>query len=144
MSGEEFIDMGVSFDDVPEKTTVPAGKYRLRITAAKSKGNEEGEKPHVNISHEVIGHSEAQTVFHNLWLPTAKDPAEKKENKVRFIRGYMALFGIPFSGATFNVNDFVGKEAEVTLMLKERQESDGAGGYVPTGTFDNVIKVQSK
>jgi hypothetical protein len=139
----DSIDMGMNFNDVPEKVVLPAAKYTLRILKATSKGNEQGEKPSINIVHEVIGHPEASNVFHNLWLPNPSDDQAKKENKIRFIRGYMKLFSVPMNGSSINVNDFAGREAECTLTLKERMERGSDGGLVPTGVFDNVIKVQS-
>lgn len=139
-NSNESIDMGVNFDDVPELIVLPSAKYKLRITKATRKDN-----GGISIAHEVIGHPEAATVFHNLSIPGANAEPAKRDQQIRFIRGYMSAFGIPMNGSNINVNDFAGHEAEVTLTLKERMDKDADGAYtVPTGVFDNVIKVQAK
>ncbi len=136
----ESIDLGVNFADVPELTVAPAGKYKLRITKATRKEN-----GGISIVHEVVGHPEIATVFHNLSIPSPTQEAAKRDQQIRFIRGYMNAFGVPMAGGTINVNDFAGHEAEVTLGLKERMDKDENGAYtIPTNVFDNVIKVQAK
>jgi|WetSurMetagenome_2_1015567.scaffolds.fasta_scaffold600575_2 hypothetical protein len=127
-----FVDTGTSFDDVKEKESLPAGKYKLTIEGAEVV-NDAGKKPNVSVRLSAEGHPEAKAIFHNMYLPTAEDPTEKRANKLLFIKRFLEKFKIPFAGAKFDTDTFQGRSAECTLTQEEYPEG--------SRVFNNKIKL---
>lgn len=86
-----------NLNDIPELGPVPEGEYDLRVTKGKEKKYDSGAEC-IMLIIEIVGEENADTIFHNLWLPTAKDDETKKANKLRSLKEFLAAVGMPTDG----------------------------------------------
>ena len=128
-----FVETGINFDDIKEKQSLPKAEYDLLIESAEVKGGDGTGKLHVAVRLSAHGHPDAKAIFHNMYLPMAEDDGDKKENKMRFLKRFLERFKIPYVGAKFDTDTFVGRTAKCTLT----QEEYPAG----SGEFNNKVKV---
>lgn len=86
-----------NLNDIPELGPVPEGEYEIRVTKAKEKKYDSGAKC-IMLICEIVGEENAETIFHNLWLPTDKDDESKKVNKLRALKDFVSAVGMDLGG----------------------------------------------
>lgn len=105
-----------NLSDIPDLGPVAEGEYDLRVTSAKVKTFDSGTSC-INLSCEIVGEDNAETVWHKLWLPKDSDEQSKVTNKLRSIKEFMQAVGLdPAEGVSDEAQEFVG--IEFTAMLK--------------------------
>ena len=119
-------------NDVQEDKPVPEGEYQLVITDAKEKNNEAGELKGILVICEIVGHEGAANVLHNISLPLPGDESEKINNKLKFIKRFVQLFGIKVVGNQLNIQDFIGKSAKAMLTQESYNDTVSNKIKLPT------------
>lgn len=126
-----FIDLPINdLEDIQEDQPVPEGEYQLVILDCKERQNESGAIKGLLIICEIEGQTGAANVLHNMSLPLQEDDTDKVSNKLKFIKRFVNLFGVPVKGGSLNPMDFIGKRAKAFLTQEEYN-----------GTVSNKIKL---
>lgn len=126
---DTFVEMPMDIEEVTEPKAGPEGDYTLVIRDVQEKNNESGQLKNVLVLCDVIGApsgvdaDEVATVMHNLSIPQPDDDQEKVMNKMRFIKRFMVVFGIPMAGTRLDLSQFPGKQAKCHLVQDEYQGS---------------------
>jgi hypothetical protein len=138
---EGFIDTGTDLDSVIEPQPVPTGSYHLSIAGAKAIKQEtpEGQSflGRIQVRLDFPDIDNAQTLFHNIYLPKPGDEKKKADFKISMLKKFCKLFDIPLGQTGVNTTDFEGHYAnDVNVELTMTQPQDGT-----TGRPINVIKL---
>ena len=101
-------------NDIPELGPVPEGEYEIRVTKGKFKKYDSGAQC-IMLICEIVGEENADTVFHNLWLPTSSDDTTKQANKLRGLKDFLTAVGMPTDGIE-DASEFDGLEFSANLV----------------------------
>jgi hypothetical protein len=123
-----FIEQAIA--DAKEDLCVPEGAYDLEIIAAELKTSrkaaEKGEEDNmiqVMIRIDSEEYPNASTLFHHLML--VKDPDyEYNHLWLRDQKRFLVLFGIPYEGTGFDLDDFQGATAKQVLLKVDTNDRD--------------------
>lgn len=110
-----FID--AELDAIEEDKPVAEGEYELVITDVKEK-EKDGEASGLLVILEIVGVEGASNVLHNISFPMAGDDDQKRKNKLKFMKRFLVLFGIPYAGG-LDLTRFPGARAKCNLGQKE-------------------------
>lgn len=127
----DFIELPMDIEDVSDPAAGPEGTYGLVIRDVKTKDN--GNKLviiDVVTAPPGVDPDDIASVLHNVAIPNATDDADKVKNKMRFIKRFLYLFNIPFTGAKLDTASWIGKQATAHLTQEEYE-----------GNISNKIKL---
>ncbi len=93
---EEETFLNVSFDDVYDPITVPAGtEAQLRIIDAEIKVSAKTGGPFLQVRFDVPGEPTSKDIQHVMMLPTAQDDMKKQNARKLALRTFLLAFGLP-------------------------------------------------
>jgi len=119
MSEEGFVQ--IALDDAKEPEVAPEGAYDLVIDQATWYTGKTSGKKSIRCIILFDGHPEYQPIFHYVSIPNENDDSEMVGKKLLMVKRFLTLFGVPFDGSGFNVDDLPGQRA----LCNVQQENDG-------------------
>jgi hypothetical protein len=123
----------MDIEDVTDPGVGPEGTYTLLSTRMIGKTiNEEKldqngvlttteQLKSICIFHEVaqaptgVNPEDVKDVMHNINLPLPTDDQDTVKDKIRWLKRYMAVFNIPFTGSRLDLSKFLGNNAKCNL-----------------------------
>lgn len=116
MNGFVNINLSESINEksagFPARKPVPAGSYTLTILEAGIRNTKKGGQALV-IKHEIVGHAKAPWVWQ--WLTFGKAQTQF------FIRKYMSLLGVDYTGDPFDWKSLPGWSFDAELSVRPAQ-----------------------
>jgi len=122
--------VSIALKEAREPETAEEGEYDLLINSAEPWHTDNGDSIHCVILFE--GRPEYQPIHHYIGIPSASDPDEKAQNKLRFARRFVEKFGIEFTEDGFDTEDLIGARALCGVSVEAGRDE---------GTFNNKLKL---
>jgi len=111
----------LNLNEIQESRPVPNGKYHLIVASAEEKKSQKG-SPMIVCSLGISGHEDAPNVSHYISLPDGSDPT-KDNFKALMLKRFLHAFNIAFDESGFDMDDFIGADADADLTLSEPDDS---------------------
>lgn len=106
----------IDMTGVAEPKPVSPGRYPLIISTAKYRED----KPDIEVSIGIEGHTDAPNIRHFISLPKKVDDESKIAFKKLMLKRFLSQFKIPTDGdGGFNTDDFPGATALAQITLSE-------------------------
>ena len=115
-----FINMNLT--DAKKPAPVPEDTYLLTIEDAEQVVDDKGRTKinvRLRIENPPADYPNPPAIFHTLWFPGQDDEPGKINTKKLFIQAFFNEFSIPYDDSGFDLDDFLGKQAELPVKVTQ-------------------------
>jgi len=115
-----FINMNLT--DAKKPQPVPEATYLLTIEDAEDVIDEQSRHKtniRIKVENAPADYPNPPAIFHTIWWPNDGDDPKKVNSKKLFAKAFFDAFEIPYSEEGFDLDDFLGRQAEIPVKVTQ-------------------------